>query len=255
MVKNKFITSRSVTLNIALALLVFMGASQAETGYVIDKLTIGIHADKSPDSPILKLFTTGDKFEVLKREGDFIQVRGPKGEIGWVEAGYLTMEEPARAVVERLEKRTSELETQLKAAQEKTKGQSTSDPQGPPPPSNEATLALSQQNETLKQQISAERLKVEQLQAKLAAAGKNATPSNSENEALLQHLRLENQALKESLTEAIEKIPTGIDSVANTILGNGYWIGLAILLLVASFWSGMYWVDRRRRKRYGGFRL
>jgi SH3 domain protein len=249
-------TSRFSTLSIAFLLLVIAGASRGETGYVIDKLTIGIHADKSLNSPILKLFNTGAKLEILKREGDFIQVRGPAGETGWVEAAYLTMEEPAQAVVERLEKRISGLESQLKEAQEKQKGQGSADPKGATPAGNEATLALSQQNETLKQQVSAERTKVEQLQAKLTEAGKSAAPGNSAgDETLLRDLQQENAALKESLAEAIEKIPTGIDSVMSSFLGNGFWIGLAVLSLVASFFLGMHWVERRRRKRFGGFRL
>jgi len=252
-----------------IVLLVIPSAGWAETGYVIDKLTVGVHADKSLDSPILKLFTTGAKLEILKREGELAQVRGPGGETGWMEAGYLTPEEPSRAIVERLEKRTAELETQLKEAQERLKGPSGEAKPGPDASSSGKSAAqlalLEQENEVLKQQVSAERARVEQFQAKLAEAEKNAGRSNPVDETLLDQLRQENEALKKTLTEAQEKAKIMKEEgkqaegrVASAIGGffaEGYWIALFALVLTAAFLSGMYWRDHRHRRRYGGFRI
>ena len=252
---------RCTTLALVFALLFLPDSTWAEAGYVIDKLTVGIHQDNTLDSPILKLFTTGAKLEILKREGDLVQVRGPEGETGWMEAAYLTLEEPAGVVVERLEKRAAELEAQLKGAQEKLKGQGLtghtgagSDPSSPDNFEAQLTAAL-QGNKVLNEQVSAERLKVQQLEAKLTEAEKKAAQPNPGNEALLQQLQEENEALKKTLAETQSETSSRSVSAMEGFFANGYWIGLGVLLLAAAFLSGVYWVERRRRKRYGGFRI
>ena len=94
-------------------------ARAEETVYVTDKLLVGVHAEKTVDSPILKVFPSGTTFEVLKREGDFAQVKGPDGITGWVDASYLTADQPAAATVQMLEAQNRQLTDNVKTAEAK----------------------------------------------------------------------------------------------------------------------------------------
>ena len=68
--------------------------SQAETVYITDSLLVGLHEQKSIDSPILKVLPTGTTLEVIKRDNDFVHVRDPKGVSGWISNNYLTTNNP-----------------------------------------------------------------------------------------------------------------------------------------------------------------
>ena len=109
----------------ALALSAALAASgaHAETLYVIDQLVVGVN--NAPDGAGERVATikTGDRVEVLDRQGDEAQVQLANGAQGWVKASYLAADQPSQrrlqdrtAEVEKLRQDVGRLETQLAAA-------------------------------------------------------------------------------------------------------------------------------------------
>ena len=149
------------TLLSALLLCTCSAAPKAEPAYVIDKLLVGIHETKDPDSAIVKVIATGAALEVIKREGDAANVREAGGAAGWIDAAYLSIELPARQRVAELEKSKIALEDKLKQLEGAARGGA---------PGAAVALAsaeidsLTKENTELKGKLSDEKLRAETLQ-------------------------------------------------------------------------------------------
>jgi SH3 domain protein len=73
---------------------------RAETGYVTDVLSLGLHrAEDTSDAPFRTL-RSGDAFEILARDGYYARVQLPDGTTGYVKANFIVTEKPARAIVD-----------------------------------------------------------------------------------------------------------------------------------------------------------
>jgi hypothetical protein len=107
-----------------LAMLSLVSAAQAETLYVAERLRIGLRADITETSAVVKTVETGTPLEMIERAENFVQVRDPQGAVGWTEARYLTPELPARLQLVKLQEdlaksksQAAEAQAQLKKAQ------------------------------------------------------------------------------------------------------------------------------------------
>ena len=89
-------------------------AQAAETAFVIDRLLVGVHEEKNLDSAIVKVLPTGTELEVLERDGELAYVAEPGGAKGWVDAAYLTDEQPAQLRIPELEREKAALEQRVK---------------------------------------------------------------------------------------------------------------------------------------------
>ncbi len=100
-------------------------AAQAETGYVTDMLQLDLYADKAMSGKAIRKLRSGDRFEVLQRDGRAANVRLPDGQKGWVKSLYIVTKEPARTRVNQLEDQNAALQKQVDSLQaELTSGQS-----------------------------------------------------------------------------------------------------------------------------------
>jgi SH3 domain protein len=73
---------------------------RAETGYVTDVLSLGLHrAEDTSDAPFRTL-RSGDAFEILERDGYYARVQLPDGTTGYLKANFIVTEKPARAIVD-----------------------------------------------------------------------------------------------------------------------------------------------------------
>jgi SH3 domain protein len=71
----------------------------AETAYVTDTLQLGLHrAQDTSDSPFRSL-DSGQEVEVLSRTRYYANVRLPDGTEGYVKAGFLVSDKPAKLIV------------------------------------------------------------------------------------------------------------------------------------------------------------
>lgn len=233
-----------------------LGAAQADTAYVIDKLLVGVHKDQALDSAIIKVYPTGTQLQVLKREKDLAEIKGPDGTTGWVDSGYLMKDKPAALQLGQLKKENKELKAELEAQKDKTAEASPNPAAG----GSHALQQLQKSNEQLKQQLATERLNVGELKAKLADAARKADSSSSENKTAMAQLRKTNAELRSQLAALHSQSGTGAAALDSRVLGwldltRPQLIALGVLLLLIAFVAGIYFMDALHRRKHGGFRV
>ena len=99
------------------ALALASSVSHAETTYVNDQLIVGVTATTEAESERVAQVKSGDKLEVIERDGDQTHIKLSNGKDGWVKSSYLTNEPPPQV---RLTERTAEVE-KLKTEGDKLK--------------------------------------------------------------------------------------------------------------------------------------
>ncbi len=90
-----------------MALALSSSVSHAQTTYVNDQLIVGVTATAAADSERVAQVKSGDKLEVIERDGDQTHIKLSNGKEGWVKSSYLTSEPPPQV---RLTERTAEVE-------------------------------------------------------------------------------------------------------------------------------------------------
>ena len=97
-----------------LALLPVLAA--AETGYVTDRLMLGLHqAEDTSDRPFRSL-ESGTAFEILSRDRLYARVRLADGTEGYVKAAYVVDEPPAKLIVNQAQAEVERLTRELEEA-------------------------------------------------------------------------------------------------------------------------------------------
>ena len=134
-----------------LALLPMLAAG--ETGYVTDRLMLGLHrAADTSDRPFRSL-ESGTEFEVLSRDRQYAEVRLPDGTEGYVKLAYVVFEPPARLIVSQTQAEVERLTTELDEAKK-----AFAEPAA-------VIDSLKGQAETLETELAVARSRVEELEA------------------------------------------------------------------------------------------
>jgi hypothetical protein len=128
---------------------------RADTTYVIEQLVVGVSSTSDPESERVGQVKSGDKLEVIERDGDQVHVKLSNGKDGWIKSSYLTSDPPLQT---RLTERTAEVE---KVKQEGDKLKQEGD-------------KLRQEGDRLKQDVS--RLESELAAAKAAHSATSDSP-------------------------------------------------------------------------------
>jgi SH3 domain protein len=85
----------------------------AETAYVTDTLQLGLHElSDTSDRPFRNL-DSGQELEILSRTTYYANVQLPDGTQGWVKAGYLVNDKPAKLIVAETRAEADELAREL----------------------------------------------------------------------------------------------------------------------------------------------
>jgi len=219
-------------------LAVFAAATAtAETVYVTDQLSVGLHEDKSVDSPIIKVINTNTALKIIKRDENMSYVREPEGGSGWVDNSYV-MQQPGATN----QAKTTKLMSDLAAARS-------------------TIVQLRNENKALQQQFKSERFKAGRLNIELAELRKRIG-QNNDNASLyreLERLEEENRVVQIQLAKAMG--PAGADDPENLNAGslkspgwNNVFIYVGFTLLTG-IGFGLYIMDRVVRRRHGGLRL
>ena len=259
-------------------------AGPLQAAHITDKLAAGVYEQPDDSTAPLKAVPSGTPLEVIQRKGEFIQVRLPDGDEGWVKAEYVTDQKPARVMLLEAQAKAREAETHQAAAEEalaKLREETERD-------RVLAQQSSAKQTETvahLKTQLSEAQQRVAELENKLREApgpsdSGSATPTDdqaSQLQAALDSVRTELRAangtieeLKAQLAEArsqtVPKItqaapqqaePAGTESsLSESGAGDAGWIWpcLAFALLIG-FIAGVAALDYLQRRRHGGFRV
>ena len=90
-----------------------------QINYVTDELSLGMYASEKGSGERIKTLASGTKLEVIERNRNFAKVRTERGEIGWVKAGFLVDQKPAKLIVSELIRENENLQNALQQAREK----------------------------------------------------------------------------------------------------------------------------------------
>jgi SH3 domain protein len=96
---------------------VFMSVdAAAETGYVTDRLILGLHQAPDTSDRAFRSLESGQEFEVLSRDRLYAHVQLPDGTQGYVKAAYIVYEKPAKLIVSQTQAEVERLSGELNSA-------------------------------------------------------------------------------------------------------------------------------------------
>ena len=205
------------------------GQPHGDPIYVIEQLVVSVASAPGPDGERIGQVKSGDKLELIERQGEEAHVRLPGGKEGWIKASYLSTEEPLQ---HRLTERTAEVE-KLKQEGEK----------------------LKQDMGRLESQLAASRVAHNVVSAPLSTPG--ATPAGTPKAA---------NTPTETIPPAVaDALSGGSTPMRETVFlrsperpGQTPWplvLGTSFVMLLAGFVLGWKTLDRRIRQKYGGLRI
>ena len=115
---RRFLSPRLAAGALATLALLAAGAAQAERAWVRGEVRLNLRAGPEPRYRIIDVVKTGDEVEVLERGEEWVKLRDPKGNEGWIRSGYLQPEAPASVQVTRLASELSTLRERVVSAQQ-----------------------------------------------------------------------------------------------------------------------------------------
>ena len=85
----------------------------AETGYVTDRLILGLHQAEDTSDRAFRSLESGQPVEILTRDRNYAHVQLPDGVQGYVKAAYLVYEKPAKLIVAESQAEAERLASEL----------------------------------------------------------------------------------------------------------------------------------------------
>jgi hypothetical protein len=214
------------------ALVLAASAVNAEPVYVVEQLVVSLASAPGPEGERIGQVKSGDKLELLEREGDEAHVRLPSGTEGWIKASYLSAEEPLQ---NRLTERTAEVEK------------------------------LKQEGEKLKQDMTRLEAQLAARAAHNVASAPSPTPTPTPGPTAAGP-PAPNTLPTETIPPAVsDAMSGGSTPIRETVFlrspdrpGQTPWplvLGTSFVMLLAGFVLGWKTLDRRIRQKYGGLRI
>lgn len=231
---------------VCLSLPVTSSHAADDIGYVNDTLRVGIRPQPNNKSKPLGLVVTGDKLEILARDGNYVQIRTDSGLEGWVKKNYITKNQPASARLKQMQERFDTLSKQL--ADLKNRGSAD--------PDQEDSPELAQENNALKEQISLLQKQLGKADKQRSNLEKQLAAGNS-NKVLAQQLaelKEQNTVLAERLAESAG-FSDGGATTSTSVLPWFYWLAIIIGATVIAFIAGGLWFRQQAMRRLGGLEI
>jgi hypothetical protein len=219
------------------ALVLVAPAVDAEPVYVVEQLVVSVASAPGPEGERVAQVKSGDRLELIEREGDEAHVRLQNGNEGWIKASYLSAEVPLQ---DRLTERTAEVE-KLKQEGER----------------------LQQDMSRLESQLEAARAAHNVASAPSPTPTPTPSPTPSPTPA---GTPAPNSPPTETIPPAVsDALSGGSTPVRETVFlrspdrpGQTPWplvLGTSLVMLLAGFVLGWKTLDRRIRQKYGGLRI
>jgi SH3 domain protein len=212
-----------------LALAAAAPAARAEQVYVIEQLVVAVASEPGQGAgERVGQVKSGDKLELIERQGDEAHVRLPNGKDGWVKASYVSEEEPLThrlsertAEVDKLKQDVSRLESELATARAARIPAPTSPTTPAEPPTSRPTSTS----------------------ARTQVSPANNTPDPSPSTASMSEAQPGREAVFLRSPDQTSQTPWE-------------WVlGTSAVMLLAGFMLGWRTLDRRIRRKYGGLRI
>jgi len=217
-----------------LALALVAPVVRAEPVYVIEQLVVSVSSSPEADGERVGQVKSGDKLELLERQGEEAHVRLPDGKEGWIKSSYVSSEEP---LTNRLAERTAEVE-RLKQEGDR----------------------LRQDGEKLRQDVSHLQSQVAASHSQVATPGQIATTGKVATPGAATSSSAPGTASRETATASPSEEPTheAVFLRQPERSGQTPWVfilGVAGVMLLVGFVLGWTTLDRRIRQKYGGLRI
>lgn len=225
-------------------------SSLAETVYVTDQFHVGIHFEKTLNSPIITIVSSGTSLELIKVEDQLSFVLGPSGTEGWIDSSYISTSSSANVLLRNAEAQIMSLESSLAELQQNLAANNADNS------SSEDDINLMQQ------QLQEERLRTTELQTEIDNLNKQIESTGNPDSLYekIEQLSVANTQLEGQLARIISNTPPdqlqalGVDTSSSWNSTKNIFILGVVLLLIGSF-IGVYLMDYLGRKRHGGFRV
>lgn len=236
----------------------------AQGARITDKLLAGFYAEPDNSTQPIRVLPSDTPLERLEKKGSFTRVRLGDGSEGWVESRFITDEKPARIMLLELQAKNSQLQQQLRAAEQqlKARGKDQAVDNG----SADDTVLNSLKQQLADARAENARLKTQpaprdngplleriaELEQQLAATSAGTT-DNSE----LERLRQANENLEQRLAQIArlagsnQPLPAG----ESPDRFEAWQLPLLLLAMLFSFIGGVAFKNYRLARRYGGLRV
>ena len=234
----------------------------AQADFVTDKIVIEVRSQRLSQGAVLKTLPSGSAVEILMTDGDYSRIRTSDNVTGWVQSQFLTNEQPAQVAYLELLAKSKALEAKLKAAETDGGGDG---------------IDIAEIGELRKRAADAGWMRVElkktrdrniELENKIQTRGQTG---NSPQKELIE-LNNKNKELERRLTAAVkfneqqqelankEGASTSTSASQNSdeqgwAVNIEWFLGSIVVALTIGLIGGMTWLDKRIRKRHGGFRI
>jgi SH3 domain protein len=223
---NKYLTI-IIFLFVNIAAQAQLQTDQTQTVYITDQILVGLHVEKSLQSPIIKLIPSGSVLELVKQEAELSFVRDSTGTGGWVDTSYISEFSSAEPRIQDAEARIRSLEQ------------------------------TSEEIDNLMQQIQDQSSVIEQLSTENQSLNQQLNVSNADS--LYEKIELlseQNTQLESQLANILETAsdPVDIESTESLLTVKNILIFSGIMLLIG-IGLGIYLMDLVNRRRHGGFRI
>lgn len=112
----------------AVCLLILAGLGHGEERYIVDTITVSLREGPGPQYKVIKTLQTGQSFEVLEAQNEFVRVRTPEGQEGWLQERFTNSRPPDKLLIKDLNDKIGLLTAQNEQLAARLAGQ-----QIPPP--------------------------------------------------------------------------------------------------------------------------
>ncbi|MEM8844375.1 MAG: TIGR04211 family SH3 domain-containing protein [Pseudomonadota bacterium] len=93
--------------------------SIAETVYVTDQLSLKLRLTPTGDGEVITTLKSGDRLTMLEEQQSFSKVQTQDGKSGWVQSWYVSSEQPATYIVDKVIQENESIKQQLQRANSK----------------------------------------------------------------------------------------------------------------------------------------
>lgn len=216
--------ARGLRLVVVAVLVGWVSLARAETRSVIDVLVINLRDAPSATAETLALLRTGETFEVLGAQGNFLRVRTPDGAVGWVPQQYTTTETPKAQVIAELRRQLATAKQQRAEAEEERDRLQTAVQQ--------AEQRQAEASASIAQELAAARDKAQESAAEYQRVKKDYDALLEKSERVLE-ISAERDDLREKYTQAearMQQLNDELASVTRSKLLTGLLMGGGLVL-------------------------
>lgn len=239
--------------------------------FISDNIEINIYSQPGGRGVVVATIGSGSEVEVLNEDGEYSRILTGFNLTGWVESKYLSEDRPETGDIQSLQQQNQDLRAELQAARAALLEAQDMDLS---PTELEELRKRANDVGWMRVELKKARDKVNELEATLKTRSAKASNSNQE----LDQLRTQNAELAKRLAAALlvnsqqevsgepenqpgeesqqsSNAPETESQTTRWRIKLEWFLGSLVVAIIIGLVVGMIWMDKRMRRRHGGFRL